>query len=130
MNTSRDGASTSPAKPSPGKQQPTNWRVNHPEEAGGPAWLTVEPSPKVVADYLKIGVTITELYEGAAVPDPSFSTNAAASVLVERARVAGKILTSLGELDHFANEPHWRRDITNVKQLLNDIGAFVRRMTN
>lgn len=75
---------------------------------------------------MRIGVTITEMYDGpleaplSAPHSPGFSL-----VLKERARVAGVLLTTMGGLDHFKNEPHWQRELSNIAKLVTDIAAYL-----
>lgn len=119
----------SPAPPGGGNstvRQPSTWRINHPADAGGPTYVTVEPTPGVRASFLRIGVTITEMYDGPLdTPLPALNSAGFSLVLKERARVAGVLLTTLGALDHFKDEPHWQREIANIAQLVADIASHL-----
>ena len=109
------------------RAQPT-WRINHPAEAGGPSYVLVEPSQSARAAFLRIGVTITEMHDG---PGPEAGTKRVGSgwraggelayVFQEKLRVAGVMLSTLGRLEHFEHEPHWRREIANLATLISDM---------
>lgn len=126
MTNHSDALPAYPGNSAPALKLPSTWRINHPEDAGGPTYVTSEPSPGARASFLRIGVTITAMYDGpldwpAAAPNtPGFSM-----VMKERARVAGVLLTTIGGLEHFKDEPHWRRQIENVARIVSDMAAYL-----
>ena len=106
-------------------RQPSTWRINHTPDAGGPVYVTAEPTATARASFLRIGVTITEMYDGPLEVPHAPNGQGFSVILRERARVASVILTTLENIDHLKDEPHWRREIANIRQLVADIAKHL-----
>ena len=130
--TQNDGGVEVEAGPLPSRSAST-WRINHSADAGGPTYVEVMPSASARAAFLRIGVTITELRDVTGAPSSGAADRGPGRspemdfILQERVRTAHVLLSTLESLEHFADEPHWRRQIRNIDELVRDIAAYIGR---